>query len=51
MTLTFEAWTENRRAARRIILNTEGHANLIGEANPSLEMIPTVDFEEEKLFG
>ena len=51
MTLTFEAWTENRRAARRIILNTEGHAKLIGEANPSLEMIPTTDFEEEKLFG
>ena len=51
ITISFEAWAENRRAARRIVLNTEGHAQLIGEANSSLEFIPTVDFEEEKLFG
>lgn len=51
ITLSFEAWTENRRVARRIIMNTEGHAKLIGEANPSLSMIPTSDFEEENLFG
>ncbi|MFC4668929.1 hypothetical protein ACFO5X_10220 [Seohaeicola nanhaiensis] len=51
ITLSFEAWSEKRRAARRIALNTEGHARLIGEPNPSLEHIPTTDFEEEKLFG
>lgn len=51
ITLSFEAWSEDRRAARRIILNTEGHATIIGEANPSLEFMPTSDFEEEKLFG
>ena len=46
----FEAWSEGRRTARRIALNTEGHAALIGEANPSLEYIPTTDFTEEKLW-
>lgn len=51
ISVTFEAWSEYRRAARRIVLNTEGHAKLIGEANPSLEFMPTSDFEEEKLFG
>lgn len=51
ISVTFEAWSENRKAARRTILNTEGHAKLIGEANPSLEFMPTDDFEEEKLFG
>lgn len=51
ITLGFEAWTENRRAARRIVLNTEGHAKLIGHENPSLKHMPTTDFEEEKLFG
>lgn len=50
ITLTFEAWAEARRTARRIILNTAGHEALIGEPNPSLEFIPTTDFEEEKLF-
>jgi hypothetical protein len=51
ISLGFEAWTEKRKASRRIVLNTEGHAKLIGEANPSLEFMPTSDFEEEKLFG
>lgn len=51
ITLSFEAWSENRRAARRIQLNTEGHARLIGQPNPSLEWIPTTNFETEKLFG
>jgi hypothetical protein len=51
VTLGFESWSEDRKAARRIILNTDGHAKLIGAANPSLEFMPTVDFEEEKLFG
>ena len=47
----FEAWTEDRRAARRIPLNTEGHARILGAPNPSLEFMPTDAFEEEKLFG
>ena len=51
ISLGFEAWTEKRRASRRIVLNTEGHAKLIGEANRSLAFMPTTDFEEEKLFG
>jgi hypothetical protein len=51
ITLSFEAWAENRRTARRIMLNTEGHKSLIGETNVSLEFMPTTDFEEEKLFG
>jgi len=48
---SFESWAENRKGARRITLNTEGHEKLIGEANPSLEFMPTSDFQEEKLFG
>ena len=51
ITLGFEAWSERRRAARRLVLNTEGHARLTGAPNPSLEFMPTTDFEEEKLFG
>lgn len=47
----FESWSEDRKAARRIALNTEGHALLTGSPNPSLEFMPTSDFEEEKLFG
>ncbi|WHZ35762.1 hypothetical protein [Sagittula sp. MA-2] len=49
--LSFEAWSERRQAARRIVLNTEGHKQLTGSANPSLKYMPTVDFETEKLFG
>lgn len=49
--LGFEAWTEHRRAARRTVMNTEGHAKLIGEANPSLRYMPTTSYEEELLFG
>lgn len=50
--LTFEPWTEERRAARRIAYNTEGHAQLLGgTANPSLSYMPTTSFQEEKLFG
>ncbi|MGR3452874.1 hypothetical protein [Pseudooceanicola sp.] len=51
ITLGFEPWTEDRRAARRIALNTEGHAKLTGTANPSLTFMPTENFEEEALFG
>ena len=51
ISVTFEAWSEDRRGARRIVLNSEGHAQLIGEANPSLEFMPTTDFQDVKLFG
>lgn len=51
ITLSFEAWAERRGAARRLALNTEGHAALTGSANPSLKYMPTVNFEPEKLFG
>lgn len=51
ITVTFEAWTEQRKGSRRIILNTQGHSQLIGEENPSLQFIPTTNFQEEKLFG
>lgn len=47
----FEPWTEDRRSARRIAYNTDGHARLTGAANPSLSYMPTENFEEEKLFG
>lgn len=49
--VTFEPWSEERRAARRIALNTEGHAKLARKVNPSLEFMPSSEFEEEKLFG
>jgi hypothetical protein len=51
ITVTFEAWTEQRRGARRIVLNTQGHAQLIGSKNPSFQFMPTTNFQEEKLFG
>lgn len=41
----FEAYSEKRRTARRIAMNTEGHAELIGESNPSLEFLPTSEFK------
>ncbi|OWU77597.1 hypothetical protein [Marinibacterium profundimaris] len=50
VSIGLEAWSEGRRTAARIALNTAGHAALIGEENPSLEWIPTTDFEEEKLW-
>lgn len=49
--VTFEPWSERRQAARGLTYNTTGHSELIGEANPSFEFMPTNDFEEEKLFG
>lgn len=48
---TFETYGQRRGAARRIQMNTDGHAQLTGSANPSLEFAPTVVFETEKLFG
>ena len=51
ITLSFEAWGENRRAARRIILNTEGHKALIGETNVSLIFMPTTNDPPMKMFG
>lgn len=51
ISVSFEAWSENRKSARKLTLNTNGHATLIGEANVSLSYMPTDDFEEDKLFG
>lgn len=51
ITVTYESAFENRRSARRLVYNTTDHARLTGAANPSLEFIPTHDFQEEKLFG
>lgn len=51
ISVSFEAWSEKRRASRRLVLNTEGHQTLTGTANPSLEFMPTSDWTEEKLFG
>jgi len=51
ISVSFEAWSEDRQGALRIVLNTEGHAQLTGSANPSLEFMPTDNFQEEKLFG
>lgn len=48
--VSFEPWTEGRRVSRPIPINTDGHAQLIGEANVSLSQIPTLDWETEKLF-
>lgn len=50
ITLTFEAWSEKRRQARRIRFDRAGHELLLGEANPSLEYRPTDNREDEKLF-
>lgn len=51
LTLTFEAWSEKRRAARRIRFDRAGHEYLLGASNPSLEFRPTDMQEDEKLFG
>lgn len=50
ISVTFESVWENRRRSRRLIYNTTDHQKLIGSPNPSLEFIPTVDFQEQKLF-
>jgi len=49
--LTFESAWENRRRMKRRVYNTVDHQRYIGGFDPSLSFIPTVDFEEEKLFG
>lgn len=49
--LSFETFASARNRAKRVVLNTEGHASIIGQANPSLTYMPTVNFEPEKLFG
>ena len=51
LSVGFEAWSEDRRAARRKTLDERGHGALVGAANPSLEFMPSTNFEEEKLFG
>lgn len=51
ISVQFEAGTIDRRAARGIVLNTEGHASITGSANPSLTYMPTTALREESLFG
>ncbi|MGB1215863.1 MAG: hypothetical protein ACPG4X_21015 [Pikeienuella sp.] len=51
ITLGFEAWSEDRKSARRTILNTEGHSRMLDEYNPSLEFMPTHGVVLQKLFG
>ena len=51
ITLTAQSFAENRNQARRIILNTEGHKQILGGvANPSLTYMPETDFEDQPLF-
>lgn len=50
ISVTFESLWERRRQSRRFVYNTTDHSKLIGTTNPSLEFIPTVDFQEQKLF-
>jgi hypothetical protein len=51
LTLSFESSWEDRRSAQRRIYNTVDHSAAVGALNPSLEFIPTNNFQEEKLFG
>lgn len=51
LTLSFESSWEDRRSAKRRIYNTLDHSDFVGAPNPSLEFIPTNNFQEEKLFG
>ena len=48
--VSVESAFEDRASARRLAYNTAGHATLIGSANPSLEFVPTTDWQEERLF-
>jgi hypothetical protein len=47
----FETAAQYREAARRLQFNIDGHASLIGYPNPSLTYAPTIDYQEEPLFG
>lgn len=51
LTVSFESAWENRRSALRRIYNTSDHSATLGYANPSLEFVPTNNYQEEKLFG
>lgn len=51
LNLSFESSWEDRRSAQRRIYNTVDHSAAAGGLNPSLEFIPTNNFQEEKLFG
>lgn len=50
ISLTFETAWVDRKKGRRFVYNTADHSSAIGYFNPSLEFIPTVDFQEQKLF-
>lgn len=51
ISVNFEGPFEDRRAARRLYYNVADHSRVLGYANPSLQYMPTVDFQEQKLFG
>lgn len=51
LSVSFEGPFENRRTRRALYYNSEDHSRLVGYANPSLDYMPTENFEEEKLFG
>lgn len=51
LVLNYEAATIDRRGRRAVMLNSEGHAKLIGAANPSLSLMPTTLEQDERLFG
>ena len=50
ITLHCESVSEDRRSARRMQLDRRGHEALLGVENPSLEFMPTTDWEEEKIW-
>ena len=51
ISVNFEGPFADRRAARQTYYNVADHSRYLGYANPSLEYMPTVDYQEEKLFG
>ncbi|PWE48488.1 hypothetical protein DEM26_18240 [Thioclava sp. NG1] len=51
ITLSFESSFQDRKSARRHILDRRGHSRLLGYDNPSLEFMPTSNYQDEPLFG
>ena len=51
ITLHYESIGESRGVTGARKLNTAGHERMLGQANPSLEFMPTSESSIEKLFG
>jgi len=51
ITLKFESGNAPRKGRRGVQMNTAGHARLIGQANPSLENMPTEQSVEQPLWS